>query len=156
ELNLAQKAPSFWAYHLGKVFRSAPDSESGERQYLAGILHGRRPQFGLRGPSQPALNFLDGKGLVEGILDLLRLSERISWSAEAPPVLHPGRGATVQCDGRPLGYLGQMHPDICDELGLLPVFVFELDFDKLLEYAPRQITAHSLPRFPSVERDFAV
>jgi phenylalanyl-tRNA synthetase beta chain len=26
----------------------------------------------------------------------------------------------------------------------------------LLEYAPRQIKARSLPRFPSVERDFAV
>ncbi|HUK42389.1 MAG TPA: phenylalanine--tRNA ligase subunit beta [Candidatus Acidoferrales bacterium] len=156
ELNLAQKAPSFWAFHLGKVFRSAQDNESVERQYLAGILHGRRLQLGLHGPNQPALDFLDGKGLVEGILDLLRLSDRISWSAEAPPILHPGRGATVQCDGRPLGDLGQMHPDICDELGLPPVFLFELDFDKLLEYAPRQITAHSLPRFPSVERDFAV
>ena len=37
-----------------------------------------------------------------------------------------------------------------------PFFLFELDFDGLLEYAPRQIAARSLPRFPSVERDFAV
>jgi phenylalanyl-tRNA synthetase beta chain len=156
QLNLAQKATSFWAYHLGKAFRLALDGESVERQYLSGVLYGSRPQSGLRGPDQPVLGFLDCKGLVEGILDLLRLVERVAWLGDAPAVLHPGRAASFQCDGQRLGYLGQVHPDICDEFGLPPVFAFELDFDRLLEYAPRQITAHSLPRFPSVERDFAV
>ncbi len=34
--------------------------------------------------------------------------------------------------------------------------LFELDFEKLLQYAPRQITAHALPRFPAIERDVAI
>jgi len=156
ELNLAQKAASFWAYHLGKVFRLAADGESVERQYLSGILYGSRARRGMHDPDQPALGFLDCKGLVEGILDLLRLVERVTWLSDAPEVLHPGRATFFQCDGQRLGYLGQMHPDLCDERGLPPVLVFELDFEGLLEYAPRQIIAHSLPRFPSVERDFAV
>jgi phenylalanyl-tRNA synthetase beta chain len=33
---------------------------------------------------------------------------------------------------------------------------FELDFDKLVKYAPRQTKARSLPRYPAVERDFAL
>jgi len=156
QLNLAQKAPSFWAYHLGKVFRLATDGESVEGQYLSGILYGSRPRRGLRDPDQSALGFLDCKGLVEGILDLLRLVEPVTWLSDAPGVLHPGRATSFQYAGRRLGYLGQMHPNLCDEHGLPPVFVFELDFERLLEYAPRQIIAHSLPRFPSVERDFAV
>ena len=35
-------------------------------------------------------------------------------------------------------------------------FLFELDFEKLLEYAPRRITISALPRFPAVERDVAL
>jgi len=36
------------------------------------------------------------------------------------------------------------------------VLLFELDFDKLLEYAPRQTATHALSRFPAVERDVAI
>ena len=155
-LNLAQKVETFYAYQLGKVFRLVPGGESEERQSLAGVLYGPRPRSGLRDPDHSATGFLDCKGLVEGILDLLRLVDRITWVEEAPGFLHPGRSASLQCDGHILGYLGQIHPDVCDEFGLPPFLVFELDFERLLEYAPRQIIARSLPRFPSVERDFAV
>ncbi|HEX9787006.1 MAG TPA: phenylalanine--tRNA ligase subunit beta, partial [Candidatus Binatia bacterium] len=41
-LNLAHKARSFHAYHLGKVFRLSPDGEAIERQCVAGLLHGPR------------------------------------------------------------------------------------------------------------------
>jgi len=70
--------------------------------------------------------------------------------------LHPGRSASLSCGETELGYLGELHPDVCDQLGVPPVFVFELDFEKLLEYAPRRITTSALPRFPAVERDVAV
>jgi len=70
--------------------------------------------------------------------------------------LHPGRAASLLGNEKKLGYLGQIHPDISDEIGLPPFLVFELDFEGLLQYAPPRITARSLPRFPSVERDFAI
>ena len=154
--NLAQKTESFRAYHLGKVFRLTHDGQSEERQCLAGLLYGPRERHGLRNADESPLGFLDCKGLVEGVLDLLRLSEKMTWVPDAPVILHPGRAASFQCDGQRLGYLGQVHPTACDEFGVPPSFVFELDFEKLLEYAPRKITARSLPRFPSVERDLAI
>jgi phenylalanyl-tRNA synthetase beta chain len=154
--NLAQKAESFCAYHLGKVFRLTKDGQNEERQCLAGLLYGPRERRGLRNADQPPLGFLDCKGLVEGVLDLLRLSDKATWIPDAPAILHPGIAASLQCDGHKLGYLGQVHPTACDEFGVLPCLVFELDFEKLLEYAPRKIIARSLPRFPSVERDLAI
>ena len=154
--NLAQRAESFWAYHLGKVFRLTTDGESEERQCLSGLLYGPRARRGLRSGEETSTGFLDCKGVVESILDLLRLIERATWLLEGPGVLHPGRVASLQCDDHTVGYFGQIHPDVCDELGLSPFLVFELDFEKLLEYAPRKITTRSLPRFPSVERDFAI
>jgi phenylalanyl-tRNA synthetase beta chain len=36
------------------------------------------------------------------------------------------------------------------------VYVFELDFEKLLEYAPRRMGVRALAKFPAIERDFAI
>jgi phenylalanyl-tRNA synthetase beta chain len=154
--NLAQQAESFGAYHLGKVFRLGRDGIPEERQWLGGILYGPRGRKGLRTGTESPLSFLDCKGLIEGILDLLHMGETVGWSRDASAFLHPGRAASLLCDEKKLGTLGQVHPDVCDELGLPPFLVFELDFEGLLQYAPRRITARSLARFPSVERDFAI
>jgi phenylalanyl-tRNA synthetase beta chain len=154
--NLAQKAESFSAYHLGKVFRLGRDGTTEERQCLGGILYGLRARRGLGTGTEAALSFLDCKGLVEGILDLQRMGETVGWSRETSAFLHPGRAAALVRGDKKLGYLGQVHPDVSDELGVPPFILFELDFEGLLQYAPRRITARSLPRFPSVERDFAI
>ncbi|HEV8722689.1 MAG TPA: phenylalanine--tRNA ligase subunit beta [Candidatus Binatia bacterium] len=155
-LNLAYQARSFWVYHLGKVFRSTAGGESTERQCVAGLLYGARPRYGLRLSEESPVEFLDCKGLVEAVLDLFRVRELVSWSATAPGVLHPGRSASLRYGGTELGYLGQLHPDVCDQLAVPPVLLFELDFEKLLQYAPRRITTRALPRFPAVERDVAI
>jgi phenylalanyl-tRNA synthetase beta chain len=155
-LNLAQKAENFYAYHLGKTFRVGADGESEERQCVAGVMFGARTRRGLRYGDMTAPGFLDAKGLVEGILDLLHVQAPVTWSVETIGILHPGRAVALHSAGRKLGRLGQMHPDVCDAFGLPPFVAFELDFEGLLQYAPRQIAARSLPRFPSVERDFAV
>jgi phenylalanyl-tRNA synthetase beta chain len=152
--NLAQRQKNFAAYHLGKAFRLAAGGAPEERQCLSGLVYGPQERRGLRVADESTMGFLDCKGFVENILDLLRLTEKITWLAEGPEVFHPGRVASLRCDGCKLGQLGQIHPDVCADLP--PFLLFELDFEKLLEYAPRQITARSLPRFPSVERDLAI
>jgi phenylalanyl-tRNA synthetase beta chain len=155
-LNLTQKAASFCAYHLGKVFRMAGGGTPEERLNLSGILYGPRARRGLRVAGEQPLGFLECKGLVEGVLDLLRIGDQISWREDGVTVLHPGRSALALLGGQKLGYLGQIHPDVCDEIGTPPFLVFELDLEKSLEYAPRKITTRSLPRFPSVGRDLAL
>jgi phenylalanyl-tRNA synthetase beta chain len=127
-----------------------------ERTYLSGILCGPRARGGLRDQAEHPAGFLDCKGLVEGLLDLLRLSEQTSWSEGTVAALHPGQSALIRVGDERLGYLGQLHPDICDELELPQFFIYELDLEKLLEYAPRKITTRPLPRFPSAGRDFAL
>ena len=154
--NLAQKAESFSAYHLSKVFRLGRDGTTEERQCLGGILYGPRASRGLRTGAAVPLGFLNCKGLVEGILDLQRIGDTVAWSRETSTFLHPGRAAALVYGDKKLGMLGQIHPDVSDALGLPVFLLFELDFEGLLQYAPRRITARSLPRFPSVERDFAI
>ena len=156
-LNLAQKADGFFAYHLGKVFCLRTNGEIEEKQCLAGLLYGSRTRKGLRSAdrSRPA-TFLDCKGIVETILDLFHLRESIVWSRANVAVLHPGRSAELWLNDQKIGYMGESHPDVNDRFGLSPLIAFELDFEKLLQYSPRQIRASSLPRYPAVERDFAL
>jgi phenylalanyl-tRNA synthetase beta chain len=93
---------------------------------------------------------------VEAILDLFHLGDQATWAPADAEFLHPGQSANLRCRHSPLGYFGQVHPDIAQHLELPSFFLFELDFEKLLEYAPRRITISALPRFPAVERDVAL
>jgi PAS domain-containing protein len=79
-------------------------------------------------------------------------ADQVRHSQNALPIL--GFGSKDVVGGSEM--LGQIHPDVCDQLEVPSFLLFELDFEQLLKYAPRQIMAHILPRFPSVERDFAV
>lgn len=155
-VNLAFKARSFYAYHLGKVFGLRADGESEEGLSIAGLLYGPRPRHGLRAAHESPADFSACKGLVEAILDLFDLCEATDWQRSDAELFHPGKSAHLQSRGEPLGYLGQIHPNIAQQLELPSVFLFELDFAKLLEYAPRRITISALPRFPAVERDVAL
>jgi phenylalanyl-tRNA synthetase beta chain len=155
-LNLAHRVESFAAYHLGKAFQLSPRGEPMERQCLAGLLHGPRARRGLGQSGQAPRGFLDCKGLVEALLYLFHLKELSTWSATAIESMHPGQTATLYVRGQRAGVVGQLHPDACERLEVPPSSVFELDFEKLLEYAPRRITSHAVPRFPAVERDMAI
>ncbi|MPZ75164.1 MAG: phenylalanine--tRNA ligase subunit beta [Deltaproteobacteria bacterium] len=156
-LNLAQQAENFFAYQLGKIFRRQANGEIEEKQCLAGLLFGSRTRKGLRSSGNgSAIGFLDSKGLVEGILDVFHLRESVIWSRAKLSVLHPGRASDLLYDGQKIGHMGESHPNLIDQFGVPAFLPFELDFDKLVQYSPRQIKASSLPRYPAVERDIAL
>ncbi|MFQ5903401.1 MAG: phenylalanine--tRNA ligase subunit beta [Candidatus Binatia bacterium] len=154
--NIAQRARSFCGFDLGKVFCLNPKGSPEERQHLAVLLYGQRERKGLREKGRP-LTLLDVKGLVEGILEVLGVEHHAVWTmCGITSFLHPGKAASLQFGDSSMGYLGEVHPDLREELGLPPFLMFELDFEELVQYAPRELTTRSLPRFPSVERDLAV
>jgi phenylalanyl-tRNA synthetase beta chain len=154
--NLAFKTRSFQAYHLGKVFFASPDGEVREQSYIAGLLYGPRARHGLRVGDEKPAGFLECKGLVEAVLELFHIRDRVTWNRVEDGSLHPGLSAKLLYGESALGYMGEVHPNIVQQLELPSFFLFELDFEKLLEYAPRRITVRALPRFPAVERDVAL
>ena len=155
-VNLAHKAANFYGYQLGKVFRCHGAGGYEERLCIGALMYGSRAIRGVRRKDVPVLDFLECKGSVEGILDLFGLRSSVSWTPMTSELLHPGQAAQIDHQGRPIGVIGQLHPDICEQLEVPQVYVFELDFEKLLEYAPRRMAVRALPKFPSIERDFAI
>jgi phenylalanyl-tRNA synthetase beta chain len=142
------------AFELGTVFWK--DGEIRERQAVAGFLVGPVPRRGLL-PEDREESFYDAKGIVEALLDGLRVSA-VAWSAGGvPSFLHPGKAALVRVGGDTVGFVGAVHPEIARAADLgAGAWALELDFEKLESYASRHIIFQQLPKYPSVVRDLAI
>ncbi len=121
---------------------------------LAGVVCGSRlPEGWAQG--RDAVDFFDVKADVEAVLGFAGALGEFSFSAGQHPALHPGQTARIERDGREVGFLGAIHPELAKALGLdRPVFVFEL---VLAEVATGRLPKfHELSRFPEVRRDLAL
>ncbi|OKL53498.1 phenylalanine--tRNA ligase subunit beta [Bowdeniella nasicola] len=70
---------------------------------------------------------------------------------------HPGRCAELRAGGEVIGHAGELHPEVCSELGLpARTCAFELDVDALLAAVPEG--AHQVAHvstYPPAKEDFA-
>lgn len=71
--------------------------------------------------------------------------------------LHPGRSADVYVDGKNLGYLGEVHPDITEKYGTpARALVMEISLPYLIDSNAEEIKFSAFSRFQPAERDLAV
>ncbi|WP_268796738.1 phenylalanine--tRNA ligase subunit beta [Pseudomonas huanghezhanensis] len=121
---------------------------------LAGVICGSRlPEGWAQG--RDAVDFFDVKADVEAVLGFAGALDDFTFSSGHHPALHPGQTARIERDGREVGFIGTLHPELSKTLGLdRPVFVFEL---VLAEVATGRLPKfHELSRFPEVRRDLAL
>ncbi|MEG0968975.1 MAG: phenylalanine--tRNA ligase subunit beta, partial [Pseudomonas sp.] len=121
---------------------------------LAGVVCGSRlPEGWANG--RDTIDFFDVKADVEAVLGFSGSLAEFSFVPGKHPALHPGQTARIERNGREVGYLGAIHPELSKTLGLdRPVFVFEL---VLGEVADGRLPKFSeLSKFPEVRRDLAL
>lgn len=121
---------------------------------LAGVICGSRlPEGWAQG--RDVVDFFDVKADVEAVLGFAGAQDDFRFVPGSHPALHPGQTARIERDGREVGYIGALHPELSKTLGLdRPVFVFEL---VLAEVAVGRLPKfHELSRFPEVRRDLAL
>ncbi|MBI4126090.1 MAG: phenylalanine--tRNA ligase subunit beta [Deltaproteobacteria bacterium] len=118
--------------------------------HLAGVMTGTRyPTSWERAKEE--IDFYDVKGVCESLADVHFLSTPI------PSFLHPGSAAILAVDGEHLGVVGQLHPEVARRFDLERAFVFEINFDVLLEGSKREnVLVRPLSRYPFVERDISL
>ncbi len=152
--NRNQGATRIAGFSVGKVYWRSHNSLEGWR--LAGILAGDLPRAGLGSPLP--VGFADAKGLVEALLERLRLADQVCWERWGDAgTFHPGKSAIIRCGGEVIGMLGALHPDVELELEVEGAhWLFELDMEKLVPYSPSERVFAGLPRYPAVARDLAV
>jgi len=125
-----------------------------EEQWLTGVMSGAREEASWLAAKAP-LDFFDLKGVVETLLQGLLIPE-VSFRGEALPA-YLRQGAKVYSQGRELGVLGEIAPQIAEKLDLEgPLWAFELNFQTLAAGAQPFPLFVPLPRYPAVYRDIAL
>ncbi len=75
----------------------------------------------------------------------------------APQYLHPGASAALELDGRALGHVGELHPEVAASFAIdVPCAALELDLAALEGLAPRRPRYQAVSRQPQVRRDLAL
>jgi phenylalanyl-tRNA synthetase beta chain len=144
-------------FTVGTIFTGAEGGPAEEKSAFAAVFAGDRASW-LAKP-EPATVW-DGKGLVQGLVARLLRREatiKLARGGERPAHLHPRGAAWVEVDGKRVGRLGPIHPEVVDSLDLGDgALVVELDLAALAEIGPREPYFTALPRFPAATRDLAV
>ncbi|WP_019626468.1 phenylalanine--tRNA ligase subunit beta [Thioalkalivibrio sp. ALJT] len=132
--------------------RFVPDA-SGLRQEprLAGLLGGyTRPE--IWEGERRRYDFFDAKGVVETLC--AQAEGTLDFSAEGHPALHDGQSARVRLDGKPVGWVGRLHPRLCERFDVGAVYLFDLDATVVARAPVAQFRA--LSAYPSIRRDLAL
>ena len=143
-------------YEIGSTFRTTEGrKQPHERTVVAGVLAGswHRPGWN---DAPPALDFFDGKGVIEQLAREVGLGSVRLRAAELPH-LQPGRSAEVLLGEEVIGWLGEVHPLVLQAFEVEPtVTAFELALAPLVRDAKDVKPFSDVPRFPGVELDVAI
>ncbi|ATC95156.1 phenylalanine--tRNA ligase subunit beta [Pseudoalteromonas tunicata] len=101
------------------------------------------------------VDFYDLKGDVEALFALTADKASFELKNEAIEGLHPGQSAAIYRDGKKIGFLGTLHPEIQAKLSInSQTFVFEIE---MLGLEKRQLPqAKEISKFPANRRDIAI
>ena len=127
-----------------------------EESHLGAILWGEAGESWLKPAPVPL--FYKLKTLLDGFLTSWQFkSVKFESMKECPAFLHPGQSARVIVEGKPVGFIGVIHPMSADQLELkAQAACMELNLKTLFAGQPRLSRTKALPKFPTVERDVAL
>lgn len=160
--NSNRKNDNLAVFELGSVYHTEEETLTQlphEKHRFGLLLTGNAVQAAWN-QKAVAYDFYHAKGIIETIMQTLGVSGRVRYEAAAPEGFHPGRTAAVKLQTEAgevtLGYVGQLHPQLQQQMDLSDTYAAELELAPLYEYANSEIVYQTLPRYPAMERDIAV
>ena len=155
--NRAHGAATIRCFEAGAVYLPGADqSLPREPHHVGALLIGPSRPRSWRDPDPRAADFFAVKGVLQGLLETLRVPWKLE-ATEATPFLHPGRAAQILVGGESVGWVGEIHPLVAAEWDLEEtVAAFELDLDAVALDAPTVTLYEDLITFPEVREDLAV
>ena len=103
------------------------------------------------------VDFFTVKGALEQMFKSLHIDEKYERSTR--PYLHTGRGAEIIVNGKNVGFVGEVHPDVADNYGVdnIRLYVAEISIDDIFDgNALEKNKFREFSKFPIIERDLAV
>ena len=100
-------------------------------------------------------DFFTLKGIIEEIMKIFGAHTQYKRSSEN--YLHPGRQAEVLANNKSVAVFGEVHPAVLADYDIeQKVYIAEIKLDVLYSIEKRKTVYKPLPKFPAVERDFAM
>jgi Phenylalanyl-tRNA synthetase beta subunit len=98
------------------------------------------------------------KGVVESFFTKIGMTKKAAYDGKGwRTFLHPGRQATISYEGKELGYLGEVHPAVCDNYGIgTRAYIAVLDIQNVLEFATYDRKYQGIAKYPAVTRDISM
>ncbi len=139
-------------FEIGRVFEAADsDERPHEREVLGIAMTGAVFPDDWRGSKQ--IELYDLKGAVEVVMSALSVSGFTIHQARVE-YLHPGQSAVLAHHGEEIARFGRLHPRVASLYKFRqPVYVGELEFEKLLALPADRVRYSALARFPAASRD---
>ncbi len=126
-----------------------------EPECVAGIIAGNLGAGVYGDPLRPA-DFFDIKGIVEGLLDRCGFSDYTITRTDHL-AFHPGCRAEIRIEDKTLCVFGEAHPEVLENYDLPhKAYLFELDFEQLVNVVETTKQFERIPIYPSVNRDLAI
>lgn len=103
-------------------------------------------------------DFFTMKGVVEEFFDSIGMRKKAVYDPHAGRnYLHPGRQADIVYEGVTVGFLGEVHPEVCDNYDLKTrAYVAVLDMPSVLPFATFDRKYEGIARYPAVARDISM
>ena len=161
--NLNRDVKDVRLFEQGQIFTATIPADG---TFISGVHESPQLSLGLTGNITTAdrytaqsPHFFELKGAIESVISLFTPpggSSALTFTAEAPAWLQPGRSATALVNSEPIAHFGELASTEASQRKLRqPVFLAQLDLAKLYDLPLKKITAHDLSRFQAVERDFS-
>ena len=103
-------------------------------------------------------DFFTMKGVVEEFLEQVGMKDRVHYDAVAgKSFLHPGRQANIVYDGNVIGYLGEVHPTVCENYDMKTrAYIAVIDMPYVYEMSSFDKKYEGIAKFPAVTRDISM
>ena len=144
EYNKARGVKDISIYEIAKTY----DKNYHETTKIGGFMMGDYLHNSWRKGFQ--VDFYVVKGILENLLCYMGYQNRYSFVRSDCKDLHPGVQAHIVLDGKNIGIVGKVHPNITKD----DIYVFELDLDSLYGKTSKLKYKEAF-KYPSIEKDMA-
>lgn len=103
-------------------------------------------------------DFFTMKGVVEEFLERAGMHDIVDYDPNAGKnFLHPGRQANIIYQGKVIGYMGEIHPEVCENYDMKTrAYIAVLDMPFITEMATFDRHFKGIAKHPAVNRDISM
>ncbi len=154
--NSSRQINNLAVFELGKVYLpQSNQTQPLEKSMLTIAAMGKTRQGWNKAAVKYDFYYL--KGILEVLLQALHIDKFQLQAVSDQPSWHPGRTARILIKKKPVGILGEIHPEVGENYQLPERAVaMVLDFAALLDLSGERVSYQAIPRYPAMERDLAL